>query len=76
MHAKPQAPDWQTAWALATLVEQVMPQALQLLGSLRVSTHVPEHWVGVPAGQPPTHAEFEQIGVAPLQAWAQLPQLP
>jgi hypothetical protein len=76
LHAKPQAPDWQTAWALVTLVEHVRPQPLQLLGSLMVSTHVPEQGVGVPAGQPPTHVEFEQMGVAPLQAWAHVPQLP
>jgi hypothetical protein len=62
---------------LPTFVVHLVPHPPQLFTSLVVSTHVPEHDVGVPAGQPLTHAPAEQAGVpeSAAQTWPQEPQL-
>lgn len=69
---------WQAACAFATLVEHFVPQAAQLFGSLVVSTHAPEQFVGVLPEQPLTHVELAQAGVpaSALQACPHDPQLP
>ncbi len=64
---------------MATPVEQTFPHEPQSAGLLVVSTHVPEHSVGAADRQPDTHEyvppEFEQTGVAPVQALLHAPQL-
>ncbi len=77
LHAKLQALSTQSAVALAMLVEHTVVHVLQWLTLLVVSKQVPLHRVGVAAGQPETHMEFEHTGVPPLHAYAapQPPQL-
>jgi hypothetical protein len=61
--------------ALAMLVEHAVAHVPQWFTLVVVSTHVPLQSVGVPAGQPETHAEPEHTGVPPLHADPQPPQL-
>jgi hypothetical protein len=55
-HATPQPVPLQVACACAMLTGQTLPQVMQLLGSVVVSTQRPLHCVGVVLGQLPTHA--------------------
>jgi hypothetical protein len=61
--------------ALATVVVQAFPHALQLLTSFVVSTQLLPQRVGMAAGQLDTHIEPEHTGVPPPQAWPHVPQL-
>jgi hypothetical protein len=80
LQVNPHALPLQVGFALATLVEQTLPQVLQLLMSLVVSTHVPPQSVGVDDGQPEMHvlepaSPAPQTGVCPEQASPHAPQL-
>jgi hypothetical protein len=78
-HAKPHALLTHVAAALATLVEQALPQLLQLLTSLVVSTQLPLHVVGAADGQPETHEyavpDPTHTGALPVHALPHFPQL-
>jgi len=79
LHVKPQAPFAQAGTALATVVEQAFAHVPQLFGSLIVSTHLPPHVVAALDGQLGAQAydspAARQVGVAPVHALPQLPQL-
>jgi len=79
LHVNVQALLTHLGCALATLVEQALPQMLQLLGSLVVSTQLRPHSVGEPDGQLDEQAYVPlaaaQTGVLPLHMLLQVPQL-
>ena len=78
MHAKLHVLPVHVAWAWATVVVHTLPQVLQSLALLVVSTQDPEHRVGVPEGHPDAHwyvaPEAVHTGVVPLHPLPQLPQ--
>jgi hypothetical protein len=61
--------------ALATPPAHMIPQPLQLFGSVVGSTHVPEQTSESGAVQPLTHDPFEQTGVPPVHLCWHVPQL-
>jgi hypothetical protein len=77
LHVSVHALDWHEGRAFATLVEHRVPQLPQLFALLVMSTHAPEHSVGVVPEQPDTHVPAEQAGVpaSALHACPQDPQL-
>jgi hypothetical protein len=74
LHANVHAPPTHAGRALATLVAQALPHALQLAALLVVSTQVPAQRVGTVDGQPDTQADPEQTGVPPLHEWPHVRQ--
>ena len=75
VHAKPHALPWQTGCEFAGPAGQTLPQVLQLVALLLVSTQLPLHSESDPLGQPVLHWPPAHTGVVDGQALVHEPHV-